>query len=129
MAKSTNILEFISILQFSQMHLIFEINVSKEIKKNDCKILQKTLMCFNLVHFWSAQTFFDCNLVVCAHALTLSSWRSTQLPTPVNSAFPGLIHMSDVGLENESCSAQSQTQVTKIKNIQKGPLRHPYANN
>ena len=33
MAKSTNILEFASILQFSQMHLIFEINVSKEIKK------------------------------------------------------------------------------------------------
>ena len=41
MAKSTNILEFISILQFSQMHLIFKINGSKEIKKNDCKILQK----------------------------------------------------------------------------------------
>ena len=56
MAKSTNILEFISILQFSQMHLIFEINVSKEIKKEDWKKLQKnfneTSMCFNLVHFW-----------------------------------------------------------------------------
>ena len=33
MAKSTNILEVISILQFSQMHLIFKINISKEIKK------------------------------------------------------------------------------------------------
>ena len=42
MAKSTNILEFISIVQFSQMHLIFEINVSKEIKKmitKNCKKL------------------------------------------------------------------------------------------
>ena len=33
MAKSTNILKFISILQFSQMHLILEINVSKEIRQ------------------------------------------------------------------------------------------------
>ena len=33
MAKSINILEFIGILQFSQIPLIFEINVSKEIKK------------------------------------------------------------------------------------------------
>ena len=52
MAKSTNILKFISILQFSQMYLIFEINVSKEIKKmiaKDCKRLQKTSMCINLV--------------------------------------------------------------------------------
>ena len=52
MAKSTNILEFISILQFSQMYLIFEINISKEIKKmiaKDCKRLQKTSMCINLV--------------------------------------------------------------------------------
>ena len=43
MAKSTNILKFISILQFGQMYLIFEINVSKEIKKmiaKDCKKLQ-----------------------------------------------------------------------------------------
>ena len=30
MAKSTYILKFISIVQFSQMYLIFEINVSKE---------------------------------------------------------------------------------------------------
>ena len=30
MAKSTNILKFVTILQFSQMHLIFEINISKE---------------------------------------------------------------------------------------------------
>ena len=67
MAKSTNILEFISILQFSQMHLIFEINVSKEIKKMIAKNCKKTLMCFNLVHFWSAQRFFDRNHVVCAH--------------------------------------------------------------
>ena len=44
MAKSINILEFISILQFSQMHLIFEINISKEIKKDDFNKLQKTLM-------------------------------------------------------------------------------------
>ena len=52
MAKSTNILNFISILQFSQMYLIFEINVSKEIKKmiaKDCKRLAKTSMCINLV--------------------------------------------------------------------------------
>ena len=42
MAKSINILEFISILQFSQMHVIFEIEVSKEIKKmisKNCKKL------------------------------------------------------------------------------------------
>ena len=42
MAKSTIILEFINILQFSQMHLIFEINIWKEIKKmiaNNCKKL------------------------------------------------------------------------------------------
>ena len=52
MAKFTNILKFISILQFSQMYLIFEINISKEIKKmiaNDYKRLQKTSMCINLV--------------------------------------------------------------------------------
>ena len=30
MAKSRNILKFITILQFSQMHLIFEISISKE---------------------------------------------------------------------------------------------------
>ena len=42
MAKSTNVSEFISILQFSQMHLILEINVSKEMKKmiaKNCKNL------------------------------------------------------------------------------------------
>ena len=41
MAKSTNILEFASILQFSQMHLIFEINISKEIKKMIAKNCKK----------------------------------------------------------------------------------------
>ena len=41
MAKSTNILEFINILQFSQMHLILEINVSKEIKKMIAKNCKK----------------------------------------------------------------------------------------
>ena len=51
MVKSTNTLEFISILQFSQMYLIFEINISKEIEKMIAKKLQKSLMCFNLVHF------------------------------------------------------------------------------
>ena len=49
MAKSTNILKFISILQFSQMYLIFEINVSKEIKKMIAKDCKKTSMCINLV--------------------------------------------------------------------------------
>ena len=39
-------------------------------------------MCFNLVHFWSAQRFFDRNHVVCTHALTHCSWHSTRLPTP-----------------------------------------------
>ena len=58
MAKSTNILEFISILQFSQMYLIFEISITKEIKKDDCKKLQKTLMCFNLVYFWERTKVF-----------------------------------------------------------------------
>ena len=55
MAKSTNILVFISILQFSQMHLIFEINVSKEIKKwlqKIAKSFNETSMCFNLAYFW-----------------------------------------------------------------------------
>ena len=41
MTKSTNILEFISILQFSQMHPIFEINISKEIKKMIAKNYKK----------------------------------------------------------------------------------------
>ena len=41
MAKSTNILEFISVLQFSQMRLILEINVSKEIKKMIAKNYKK----------------------------------------------------------------------------------------
>ena len=41
MAKSINILEFISILQFTQMHLIFEINISKEIKKMIAKNCKK----------------------------------------------------------------------------------------
>ena len=48
MAKSTDILEFISILQFSQMHLIFEINISKEIKK---MIAQKIAKNFNVLQF------------------------------------------------------------------------------
>ena len=39
MVKFTNILEFISILQFSQMYLILEINFSKEIKKMIAKKL------------------------------------------------------------------------------------------
>ena len=47
MAKSTNILEFISILQFSQMHLILEINISKEIKKMVAKIAKT----FNVLQF------------------------------------------------------------------------------
>ena len=96
MAKSTNILKFISILQFNQMYLIFEINVSKEIKKmiaKDCKRLQKN---FNVhqfsVYFVSVSIFkASCNhfmiaimlfALICAHALTLSSWRSPRLPTP-----------------------------------------------
>ena len=41
MTKSTNILEFISILQVSQMHLILEINISKEIKKMIAKKCKK----------------------------------------------------------------------------------------
>ena len=44
MARSTNTLEFISILQFGQMHLIFEINVSKEIKQMIAKNCKKTFM-------------------------------------------------------------------------------------
>ena len=39
MAKSIKVLEFIYILQFSQIPLIFEISVSKEIQKDDCKKL------------------------------------------------------------------------------------------
>ena len=41
MPKSTNILKFISILQLSQLHLIFEINVSKEQKQMKAKIAKK----------------------------------------------------------------------------------------
>ena len=51
MAESTNILKFISNLQFSQMHLTFEINVSKEIQKMIAENFRETSMCFNLVHF------------------------------------------------------------------------------
>ena len=43
------------------MHLILEINVSKEIKK------MIAIMLFALI---------------CAHPLTHSSWHSTRLPTP-----------------------------------------------
>ena len=47
---ATNISEFISILQFSQMHLIFEINFKRN-QKDGCKKLQKkineTSMWFN----------------------------------------------------------------------------------
>ena len=39
MAKSINILEFISILLFSQILLIFEISIAKENQKGDCKEL------------------------------------------------------------------------------------------
>ena len=51
MAKSTNILEFISILQFSQMYLIFEINISKEIKKMIAKNCKKLWQNFNVLQF------------------------------------------------------------------------------
>ena len=44
MAKSTNILEFITILQLSQMHLIFEINTAKEIKTMIATNFIETLM-------------------------------------------------------------------------------------
>ena len=81
------------------MYLIFEINVSKEIKKmiaKDCKRLQKN---FNVhqfsVYFVSVSIFkASCNhfmiavmlfALICIHALTLSSWQFPQLPTPVNS--------------------------------------------
>ena len=50
------LLEFIGILQFSQIHLTFEIYIAKEIKK----WLQKLLMKLNvlyLVHFlWATNT-------------------------------------------------------------------------
>ena len=58
MAKSTNILEFISILQFSQMHLIFEINVSKEIKKMIAKKIAKNFNVLRFGAFWGAHKDF-----------------------------------------------------------------------
>ena len=75
MAKSIDILEVISILQFSQKHLIFEVNLSKEIKKMIAKQFNETSMCFNLMHF-SAQRFKAfCDPImlcafICSHALT-----------------------------------------------------------
>ena len=67
MVKSTNILEFISILQFSQMHLIFKTNVSKEIKKMIAKNCKK----FHVLQFSAFlgvhKGFFDHNHVVCVH--------------------------------------------------------------
>ena len=45
MAKYTNKLEFIGILQFSQTHLRLEINFSKEIEKMIAKNFLETLMC------------------------------------------------------------------------------------
>ena len=51
-SKPINILKFIGILQFSQMHLIFEINISEEIKNKMIeKNFNETLMCFKFVHF------------------------------------------------------------------------------
>ena len=44
MAKCTNILEFIGILQFSQTHLRLEIKFSKEIKKMIATNFNETLM-------------------------------------------------------------------------------------
>ena len=93
MAKSTNILKFISILHISQMYFILEINVSKEIKKmiaKNCKRLQKHFnvhqfsVCFVSVSIFKAYCnhLYDCNHAVCTHALTLSSWRSPRLPAP-----------------------------------------------
>ena len=75
------ILEFISILQFSQMHLTFENNVSKEIKK----MIAKNFNVLQFSEFWSTQRFLDAIMLfalICTHALTLRSQRSTGLPTP-----------------------------------------------
>ena len=44
MAKCTNILEFIGILQCSQTHLRLEINFSKEIEKMIATHFNETLM-------------------------------------------------------------------------------------
>ena len=103
MAKSTNILKFISILQFSQMYLIFEINISKEIKKmiaKDCKnfnvhqfsvyFVSLSIFKASCNHFMIAIMLF---VLICAHAFTLSSWRSPRLPTPIiNHRFKRIVH-------------------------------------
>ena len=92
MAKSTNVLEFISILQFSQMHLIFEISISKEIKKIIAKSCKKTLNVLQFSAFLGAHKGFLIAIMlfalICAHALTHRSRCSTRLPTP-GSAFLG----------------------------------------
>ena len=85
LSLSTNILEFISILQFSQMHLIFEINILKEIKK----MIAKNCKNFNVLQFSAllgVHKGFSITIIlfalICIHALTLRSRCSTRLPTP-----------------------------------------------
>ena len=96
MAKSINILEFISILSFSQMHFIFEISSSKEIKKMIVRNFNETLMCSILCIFVSTQRFkSSCNhflsaLLCCSYFLHSSalmqspnsSLQLAMLPTP-----------------------------------------------
>ena len=52
MNKSTNILEFIGILQFSQTQLIFEINIAKEIEKKLERNFNETIMCLFSAFLW-----------------------------------------------------------------------------
>ena len=90
MAKFANILEFISILQFSQMHLIFKISISKEIKEMIAKITKN----FNVLQFSALLGVHKGFLItIMLFALTLRSRCSTQLPTPdlrldLNNAVP-----------------------------------------
>ena len=92
MAKCTNILEFIGILQFSQTHLRLEINFSKEIEKMIATNFNETLMrsfkcifsimiAFNPLcnHFLSAVMLLA---IFCNHAITVLSLRSLRFTTP-----------------------------------------------
>ena len=92
MAKYTNKLQFIGILQFSQTHLRLEINFSKEIEKMITKNFHETLMCsFNCIfsimiafkplcnHFLNAVMLFA---IFCNHAIIVLSLRSPWFPSP-----------------------------------------------
>ena len=87
-AKYTNKLQFIGILQLSQKHLKLEINFSKEIEKMIAKNFHETLICsfkciFSImIAFKPLCNHFLSPAIPCNHAIIVLSLHSPWFPSP-----------------------------------------------